>query len=79
MNPAWVMVAIAGAGMVFQAGIGWSFINRFAKVEDKVDTHTNSLSDVKASVSQHEWRITAHDTRLHLHDEALDKLRNIRD
>ena len=69
------MVVIAGGGMIFQAGIGWSFINRIAKIESRVDGHTDHLSDIKSTLGQHEWRITAHDTRLHLHDEAIDKLR----
>ena len=29
MNPSWVMVGIALGGMIFQAGIGWSYFSRF--------------------------------------------------
>lgn len=78
MNPAWVMVAIAAGGMVFQAGIGWAVIGRFNKLEKKVDEHADGLASVKTAQVQHEWRITSHDQRLHEHDKQIDVLRNLR-
>lgn len=79
MNPAWVMVAIAAAGIVFQAGISFSVLGRINKVETKVDGHGETLGDIKAAQVQHEWRITSHDQRLHAHDQAIDLLRSSKD
>jgi hypothetical protein len=61
--------------MIFQAGIGWSFISRMSKLEQRQDDNILHISEAKGRIDQHEWRITNHDTRLHLHDEQIDKLR----
>ena len=78
MNPAWIMVAIAAAGIIFQGGIGWAVIGRMNKIENRLDDHADDLSTTKAQITQHEWRITSHDQRLHTHEEQLDRLRSIK-
>ena len=77
MNPTWVMVAIAAAGIVFQGGIAWAAVARLERIEKRVDDHTDHLSELKETVGQHEWRITNHDKRLHMHDQEFDRLRDV--
>lgn len=76
MNPSWVMVGIALGGMIFQAGIGWSYFSRFKALEEKVDDHTLKIPETNARIDQHEWRLTNHDQRLHTHDLEIEKMRS---
>lgn len=78
MNPSWVMVGVAMGGIIFQAGIGWAVLGRLKRMEEQTDANTLARTALAGRLDQHEWRITAHDTRLHTHDSQIDKLRGLK-
>jgi hypothetical protein len=69
------MAAIAGAGVIFQGGIGWATLDQIRGDRKKNEARDAQLTQIDKKVDQHEWRITSHDTRLHLHDEQIEKLK----
>ena len=75
MNPTWVVAIIAGAGVIFQAGIAYSVVGEFRRLREKVDKQGDDIGDANTRIEQHEWRISSHDDRLHTHDRVLEHLR----
>ena len=71
MRPEWIMVVIAIAGLVFQAGIGWAMlisVNRTLGDQlKKSEEHADRLSDHHAKLNEHERWLERHEAELRGH------------